>query len=77
MCQKGDPGVAAPTGFPFVRYKKWEDPKLAPLKQRLFFFHFLYRTNGVYTWELQKVKINCNCNHHPNSIFNPIAVDIS
>jgi len=58
--KEGDPGIAAPAGFPFVQYKKWEDPKLASLRQRLFFFHFLYRTNGVDTWELQKSKATPN-----------------
>jgi|GEM_PF-2978167 len=37
-----------------MQYKKWEGPKLAALKQRSFFFHFLYSTNGAYTWELPK-----------------------
>jgi len=36
------------------------------LKQRLFLIHFLYRTNGGYTWELRKVKIKRNSNPNPN-----------
>ncbi len=43
-----------------MQYKKWEGPKLAPLKQRSFLIHFLYRTNGDYTWELQKSKTTAN-----------------
>ncbi|PXX44991.1 hypothetical protein DFR42_102203 [Undibacterium pigrum] len=39
-----------------MQYKKWEDPKLASLKQRLFLIHFLYCTNGAYTWELRRSK---------------------
>jgi len=74
--KKGDPGVAAPAGFPFVQYKKWEGPKLAcGSDKRSFFFHFLYRTNGVYTWELRKNKIKSNnnvntaSNHIANSVY--------
>ncbi|BBB61739.1 hypothetical protein UNDKW_3466 [Undibacterium sp. KW1] len=60
--KEGDPGIAAPAGFPFVQYKKWEGPKLAcGSNKRPFFFHFLYCTNGVDTWELRKVKTNPNC----------------
>ncbi|MFZ6746834.1 hypothetical protein ACO0LC_26715 [Undibacterium sp. JH2W] len=58
--KEGDPGVAAPAGFPFVQYKKWEDPKLASLRQRLFLIHFLCCTNGSYTWEQLKIKSNRN-----------------
>ncbi|MES2039298.1 MAG: hypothetical protein V4495_15815, partial [Pseudomonadota bacterium] len=55
--KKGDPGIVAPAGFPFVQYKKWESPKTRlRLKHRPFFFHFLYNTNGVDTWERQKSK---------------------
>jgi len=39
------------------------------LKQRSFFFHFLYYTNGVDTWELQKVKNNYKIKNNPNTAF--------
>ncbi|WP_170133514.1 hypothetical protein [Undibacterium pigrum] len=34
--QKGDPGVAAPAGFPFVQYKKWETPETRCAQTRAF-----------------------------------------
>jgi len=37
------------------------------LKQRSFFFHFLYSTNGVDTWELLKAKNNPKVKFNSNS----------
>ncbi|WP_162061223.1 hypothetical protein [Undibacterium sp. KW1] len=55
--KKGDPGVAAPKGVPICAIQKMGRPETRlRLKQRSFLIHFLYRTNGGYTWELQKSK---------------------
>jgi hypothetical protein len=53
-----------------MQYKKWEGPKLATLRQRSFFFHFLYSTNGVDTWERQKSKAKVNNNPNVNTTAN-------
>ncbi len=38
--KKGDPGAAAPTGFPFAQYKKWESPKTRYAQTSAFLFPF-------------------------------------
>ena len=39
-----------------MQYKKWEMPETRYAQTRAFLIHFLYRTNGVDTWELQTSK---------------------
>ncbi|MES2040946.1 MAG: hypothetical protein V4495_24275, partial [Pseudomonadota bacterium] len=46
--KKGDPGVAAPAGFPFVQHKKWESPKTRYAQTSAFLFPF----SVLHKWRL-------------------------
>ncbi len=69
--KKGDPGVAAPTGCPFVQYKKWESPKTRYAQTSAFLFPF----SVLHKWRLHMgtTKIKNNFNFKNNSNVNTTA----
>ncbi|WP_222616420.1 hypothetical protein [Undibacterium umbellatum] len=73
--KKGDPGIVAPAGFPFVQYKKWESPKTRCAQTSAFLFPF----SVLHKWRRHmgnakvkgnrnlKVKRNSNSNSNSNN----------
>jgi len=54
--KEGDPGIAAPKGVPVCAVQKMGRSETRYAQTAALLNHFLYCTNGGYTWELQKSK---------------------
>ncbi len=68
------PRHSRPCGVPVCAVQKMgrSETRLR-LRQRLFLIHFLYCTNGGYTWELLKVNSNPKVNSNVNAAARYIA----